>query len=79
MGFRLSAITCAYNEEKLLPAALHSLFAQTRLPDEVIVVNDTRILHGRLQQRLEGDERVERVMQHVVAEAHRLQGVLPRP
>ncbi len=40
MGLRLSAIICAYNEEKLLAAALHSLFAQTRLPDEVIVVNN---------------------------------------
>jgi glycosyltransferase involved in cell wall biosynthesis len=40
MSFRVSAIICAYNEEKLLPAALHSLFAQTRVPDEVIVVNN---------------------------------------
>jgi glycosyltransferase involved in cell wall biosynthesis len=37
---RLSAIVCAYNEEQTLPAALHSLFAQTRVPDEVIVVNN---------------------------------------
>ena len=36
----LTAIVCAYNEEKSLPAALHSLFAQTRVPDEVIVVNN---------------------------------------
>src|ERR1700750_1955991 len=36
----LSAIVCAYNEERTLPAALHSLFAQTRVPDEVIVVNN---------------------------------------
>jgi glycosyltransferase involved in cell wall biosynthesis len=40
MPFRVSAIVCAYNEEKALPAALHSLFAQTRVPDEVIVVNN---------------------------------------
>jgi len=37
---RVSAIVCAYNEEKLLEAALHSLYAQTRVPDEVIVVNN---------------------------------------
>jgi glycosyltransferase involved in cell wall biosynthesis len=37
---RISAIVCAYNEEKTLPAALHSLLAQTRPPDEVIVVNN---------------------------------------
>jgi len=36
----ISAIVCAYNEERMLPAALHSLFAQTRVPDEVIVVNN---------------------------------------
>jgi GT2 family glycosyltransferase len=37
---RFGAIVCAYNEERTLPAGLHSLFAQTRLPDEVIVVNN---------------------------------------
>jgi glycosyltransferase involved in cell wall biosynthesis len=36
----LTAIICAYNEERMLPEALHSLFAQTRVPDEVIVVNN---------------------------------------
>jgi glycosyltransferase involved in cell wall biosynthesis len=36
----ISAIICAYNEEKMLPGALHSLFAQTRVPDEVLVVNN---------------------------------------
>src|SRR5262245_15137683 len=39
-ALKLTAIVCAYNEEKTLPAALHSLFAQTRVPDEVIVVNN---------------------------------------
>ena len=37
---RISTIVCAYNEEALLPGALHSLFAQTRVPDEVLVVNN---------------------------------------
>jgi glycosyltransferase involved in cell wall biosynthesis len=36
----VTAIICAYNEEKMLPGALHSLFAQTRVPDEVLVVNN---------------------------------------
>jgi glycosyltransferase involved in cell wall biosynthesis len=36
----ISAIVCAYNEERTIAAALHSLFAQTRVPDEVIVVNN---------------------------------------
>ena len=47
MPFRISAIVCAYNEEKTLPAALHSLFAQTRPPDEVIVVNNASTDHTR--------------------------------
>jgi len=37
---RISAIVCAYNEEATLAPALHSLFAQTRVPDEVILVNN---------------------------------------
>jgi glycosyltransferase involved in cell wall biosynthesis len=36
----VTAIVCAYNEERLLPAALYSLLAQTRVPDEIIVVNN---------------------------------------
>jgi glycosyltransferase involved in cell wall biosynthesis len=40
MGSRLSAIVCAYNEERTVAAALHSLLAQTRVPDEIIVVNN---------------------------------------
>lgn len=36
----ISAIVCAYNEERMLPAALHSLLAQTRVPDEIILVNN---------------------------------------
>ena len=36
----ISAIICAYNEERMLSAALHSLLAQTRVPDEIIVVNN---------------------------------------
>jgi glycosyltransferase involved in cell wall biosynthesis len=33
-------IVCAYNEARFLPACLHSLLAQTRPPDEIIVVNN---------------------------------------
>jgi glycosyltransferase involved in cell wall biosynthesis len=36
----LTAIVCAYNEERLLPAALYSLLAQTRVPDEILVINN---------------------------------------
>jgi glycosyltransferase involved in cell wall biosynthesis len=35
-----SVIVCAYNEEAFLPACLHSLLAQTRVPDEILVINN---------------------------------------
>ncbi len=38
--YRLSVIVCAHNEARFLPACLHSLLAQTRLPDEIVVVNN---------------------------------------
>ena len=37
---RISVIVCAYNEERYLGGCLHSILAQTRPPDEVIVVNN---------------------------------------
>jgi glycosyltransferase involved in cell wall biosynthesis len=37
---RLTVIVCAYNEARYLPGCLHSLLAQTRLPDEILVVNN---------------------------------------
>jgi glycosyltransferase involved in cell wall biosynthesis len=37
---RLSVIVCAHNEAGYLPACLHSLLAQTRVPDEILVVNN---------------------------------------
>jgi glycosyltransferase involved in cell wall biosynthesis len=33
-------IVCAYNEAHYIPACLHSLLAQTRPPDEIVVVNN---------------------------------------
>ncbi len=36
----MSAIICAFNEERALPPAIHSLLAQTRVPDEIVVVNN---------------------------------------
>lgn len=36
----ISAIVCAYNEAPFLSACLFSLLAQTRPPDEIIVVNN---------------------------------------
>jgi glycosyltransferase involved in cell wall biosynthesis len=37
---RISVVVCAYNEERYLAACLHSILAQTRPPDEVVVVNN---------------------------------------
>ena len=40
MRLTLSVIVCAHNEERFLAPCLHSLLAQTRAPDEIIVVNN---------------------------------------
>ena len=39
-AFRISVIVCAHNEARFLPACLHSLLAQTRVPDEILVINN---------------------------------------
>jgi len=36
----ITTIVCAYNEARLLAACLHSLHAQTRPPDEILVINN---------------------------------------
>ena len=36
----LSVIVCAHNEARYLPACLHSLLAQSRPPDDILVVNN---------------------------------------
>jgi len=36
----ITAIVCAYNEAAVLPACIHSLFAQTRVPDEILIINN---------------------------------------
>lgn len=40
MGVTITVIVCAHNEARLLPACLYSLRAQTRPPDEILVVNN---------------------------------------
>ena len=40
MALSISVIVCAHNEARYLPACLHSLLAQTRRPDEILVVNN---------------------------------------
>ncbi len=36
----ISVIVCAHNEEAFIGPCLHSLLAQTRLPDEILVINN---------------------------------------
>ena len=36
----ISVIVCAHNEERFIGACLHSLLAQTRPPDEIILINN---------------------------------------
>lgn len=40
MAQTITAIVCAYNEARVLAPCLHSLLAQTRRPDQIIVVNN---------------------------------------
>jgi glycosyltransferase involved in cell wall biosynthesis len=40
MALTIGAVVCAYNESRLIAGCLHSLLAQTRPPDDLIVVNN---------------------------------------
>lgn len=40
MALKISVIVCAHNEGRYLAACLHSLLAQTRPPDELLVINN---------------------------------------
>jgi len=40
MPLTIAVVVCAYNERQLLPACLHSLHAQTRPPNEILVVDN---------------------------------------
>jgi hypothetical protein len=40
MGLTIAVIVCAYNESRLLPGCLYSLRAQTRPPDDILVINN---------------------------------------
>src|SRR6185436_10755289 len=39
-GVTITVVVCAYNEAVLLAPCLFSLLSQTRLPDEILVVNN---------------------------------------
>jgi glycosyltransferase involved in cell wall biosynthesis len=39
-GMTISVIVCAHNEARYLPACLHSVLAQSWVPDELLVINN---------------------------------------
>jgi glycosyltransferase involved in cell wall biosynthesis len=39
-ALHITVIVCAHNEERSLPGCLHSVLAQTRPPDELLVINN---------------------------------------
>jgi glycosyltransferase involved in cell wall biosynthesis len=45
MAQKLSVIVCAHNEASFLSGCLHSLLAQTRVPDEILVINNASTDH----------------------------------
>ena len=49
----ITAIVCAYNEACVLPACLYSLLAQTRPPDEILVVNNASVDEKGVEKRWE--------------------------
>src|ERR1044072_9741720 len=40
MALTFSVIVCAHNEAQHLPPCLHSLLAQSRIPDEILLINN---------------------------------------
>jgi glycosyltransferase involved in cell wall biosynthesis len=40
MALRVSVLVCAHNEARYLAACLHSLLAQSRIPDDILVINN---------------------------------------
>ena len=40
MGLTITAVVCAYNESRLLAGCLYSLRAQTRPPDDILVIDN---------------------------------------
>ena len=54
MRLRITVIVCAHNEERSLPACLHSILAQTRPPDELLAMGPSEGAGPR--RRLGGGE-----------------------
>ena len=51
----VTVIVCAHDEEKFIAACLHSVLAQTRVPDEILVINNaSRDGTGDVARRIPG-------------------------
>lgn len=40
MALNISVIVCAHNEVRYLPACVHAVLAQTRPPDEFLIIDN---------------------------------------
>ena len=57
---RISVVVCAYNEERYVKACLHSVLAQSRQPDQVLLVNNASTDGTRrIAERIEGVEVID--------------------
>jgi len=63
----IAVIVCAYNESRLLPACLFSLLAQTRPPDDILVVdNASTDLTGAVARTVPGVRVIEEARKGLV-------------
>jgi glycosyltransferase involved in cell wall biosynthesis len=68
MARTISAVVCAYNEARFLPACLHSLLSQTRPPDEIIAIdNASSDETGAVARRIAGVRVVDEPVKGLVA------------
>lgn len=64
---RISVVVCAYNEEAYLSGCLHSVLAQSRPPDEVLVVNNASTDGTRrLAERFDGVDVIDEARRGLV-------------
>ena len=84
MALKISVIVCAHNEARYLSACLHSLLAQSRLPDEILVINnastdETRAVTGRAKLAYQGWKWPSSTAYTGLAEYRRVRQEFPEP
>ena len=83
MTLRISVIVCAHNEARFLGPCLHSLLAQTRTPDEILVIDNASTDETRAVAEqvcaLRGDDAVNLLLeQSVECRFHEMTGLRSR-